>query len=340
MAIMKFRIAQFEAVVGHWSCLMHKIPTFTQWLYANMFFASSVLNAQSSQLPCEQHFHVTEQAVQVFRINVVNYFIFLSGEVNGTSGKFMLDTGTRDSVVLNDHLLSLGGGEQKGQGQVGSGQSYSRVLHPCVNRIGLRGAPEQQRLANIESNNLDFIENDITPDFLGFLGYDAFAGYSFKLDYARLTLTFYKADKGERLPSLEGETVLATLPFTTRKRPNDPFISVTLGGVPFVAAFDTGQSGTLEMSQQTRNSLIARKILIPLPGKDEDGNAVYRIEQLKLPNGLTVSLPALPISEPGSIADKGIGITEDKAIFLGYLFLNQFKSVWDFPNHTLYLLQK
>jgi hypothetical protein len=74
----------------------------------------------------------------------------------------------------------------------------------------------------------------------------------------------------------------------------------------------------LEMNQQTRDALIAKKFLIPLPGKDEDGKTVYRREQLKLPNGLTVSLPALPIGEAGSIADKGLGITEDKAIFLGY----------------------
>ena len=67
---------------------------------------------------------------------------------------------------------------------------------------------------------------------------------------------------------------------------------------------------------------------------------MYRVEQLQLPNGLSLPLPALTVRKPGSLADKGVGVVEDKTIFLGYFFLSQFKTVWDFPNQVLYLLQK
>ena len=49
---------------------------------------------------------------------------------------------------------------------------------------------------------------------------------------------------------------------------------------------------------------------------------------------------ALPAESFGSIPDNGIGITETAAIYLGYEFLSQFETVWGWPNHTIYLLQR
>ena len=288
---------------------------------------------------CGTPFRFTAERVTL-PLTVVNEFIFVPASVNGTSGKMMFDTGTGDALALNDHLLKqLGPGKALGQAKVGSGQGYTMTLRDCIHRIkigeqNVLGAPA------VESEDLGFIEKDITPDFLGFIGYGAYPGYAFKLDYVLRRLTLLRGKKGSKTSLLDGEAVLATLPFTTRRRPDDPFITVRISSHSFVAAFDTGQVGVLEMDDNQRDSMIKEGSLLPLSEKDDDGNALYRVKDLQVAPGVHVSLPGVTVRHVGSIADKGIGITETAAIYLGYQFLSQFKTIWDWPNQTIYLLQQ
>ena len=213
------------------------------------------------------------------------------------------------------------------------------TLRDCIPRVKI-GDQNAVEAPAVESEDLSFIEQDITPDFLGFIGYGAYRGYAFKLDYVLRRLTLLKGEKGSRTKLLNGETVLATLPFTTRRRPDDPFITVRISGRSFIAAFDTGQVGVLEMDDNQRDSMIKDGGLLPLPEKDDDGNTLYRIKDVEVVPGVHVSLPGVTVRHVGSIADKGIGITEPAAIYLGYQFLSQFKTIWDWPNQTMYLLQR
>ena len=288
---------------------------------------------------CGAPFQFTAERVTL-PLTVVNEFIFVPASVNSTSGKMMFDTGTGDALALNDHLLKqLGPGKALGQAKVGSGQGYTMTLRDCIHRVKI-GDQDVVAAPAVESENLGFIEQDITPDFLGFIGYGAYPGYAFRLDYVLRRLTLLKGEKGSRTKLLDGETVLATLPFTTRRRPDDPSITVRISGHPFIAAFDTGQVGVLEMDDNQRDSMIKEGSLLPLPEKDDDRNALYRVKDLEIVPGLHVSLPGVTVRHVGSIADKGIGITEPAAIYLGYQFLNQFKTIWDWPNQTIYLLQR
>ena len=287
---------------------------------------------------CGTPFTLTTEHLSV-PITVINDFIFLQAEVNGIHGKIMFDTGTPEALVLNDHLLEgLGPGKVEGQALVGSGQMYTITTRTCVHAVSVGGAPPRD-MPLVESNDLGFIEKDITPDFLGFVGYQAFAGSTFELDYVRRRLEFEKNVKGSRPALLNGQTVLATLPFTTRRRPNSPLISVKLGGQTFLGTFDTGQSGSLEMSDALRESLVHAGSLVPLPGRDDDGNVVYRVKDVELTHGVHISLPAMTIHPIHSPSDKGIGITEHAVIHLGFQMLSQFKTVWDWPNHTIYLVK-
>ena len=153
-------------------------------------------------------------------------------------------------------------------------------------------------------------------------------------------MIFEKSAGGSRPKLLRGEKVLAALPFTTRRRPNDPLIPVRLGRQSFLGAFATGQSGSLEMDDALRNDLVKTGNLLPLPGRDVDGSPVYWVIDLELTSGVHISLPAMTIQSVGSPADKGIGITERATIFLGFQAISQFKTVWDWPNRTIYLLER
>ena len=306
-------------------------------LLAGMPSLSAGLQAQGTS-GCRAAFVLRQESVNV-PFTVINDFVFLNAAIDGIHGKVMFDTGTPEALVLNDHLLKrLGHGAVKGQSRVGSGQVYTETIRDCVRGVDVSGFPMTD-VATVESDDLGFIEKDITPDFLGFVGYGAYPGYTFKLDYSRRQLRFAKSVHDARTSLLDGETVLAALSFTTRRRPNSPLVAVKLGGETFLATFDTGQSGSLEMDDVLRDSLITAGSLTALPGKDEDGQVVYRVNDLELTPGVHVRLPAMVINTPGSPSDKGLGITERSVIHLGFQFLSQFKTVWDWANRTLYLLQ-
>lgn len=288
---------------------------------------------------CDTSFRFTEEHLTL-PLTVVNEFIFVPAVINGVKGKMMFDTGTREALALNDHLLKrLGAGKVLGQAKVGSGQVYTRTIRDCIRRVQI-GDRRVMEASLVESEDLSFIEKDVTPDFIGFVGYDAYLGYAFKLDYVLRRLTLVKGERGSTTSLLKDETVVATLPFTTRRRPDDPFITVTISGRPFIATLDTGQLGVLEMDDTQLDSMIKAGDLQPLAEKDDDGDQLYRVNDLEIVPGVHVSLPGIGVRHIGSIADKGIGITEPAAIYLGYEFLSQFKTIWDWPNQTIYLLRR
>ena len=94
----------------------------------------------------------------------------------------------------------------------------------------------------------------------------------------------------------------------------------------------------MEMSDSRRSSLIAANAIVALPSRSSDGEVVYRVEDLEVAFGVHIPLPAITIRTVGSPADKGIGITEDAVVYLGFQALSQFKTVWDWSNHMIYLL--
>ena len=297
------------------------------------------MKASASDACGAKPFSFTEDRI-VLPITVVNDFIFVPAEIDGTRGKMMFDTGTVDALVLNDHLLrELGPAREQGHGQFGSGQSYVKRIRECVHGVSVGGSAAAD-IPDLRSNDLGFIEKDITPDFLGFIGFQAYPGYDFEIDYVRRRLVLQRSVKGRRSRLLDGERVLATLPFTTRRRPNDPLISMSFGGRPIIGEFDTGQAGGVEMSEERLSEMVRSRALIPLPEPDDDGKILYRVKGLTLKGGFHVDLPAMDVFAPMSIADKGIGVTEPAAIYLGYQFLAQFKTVWDWQNHTIFLLER
>ncbi len=136
-------------------------------------------------------------------IVMVREFPFIEGEVAGVKGKFMLDTGMQNALVINDHLVPLNGGTRIGTGFFGSGQTFDIRLHEVVDdiRIGDLRIPQAVRVRSQDARMLE----TITPDFLGWVGYDFFTGYALKMDYRRLRATFYKAGSRQYL---RGEEVV------------------------------------------------------------------------------------------------------------------------------------
>lgn len=300
--------------------------------------ATAAIRPATDAPTCGAPFHLTSKTVS-FKITRVGALPFIAGSVNGVTGKFMFDTGSNKALALNDRLpINLGSEVTAGGGFAGGGQHFTWRKRECVRGVTLGDRVSRGQVSGIDSSDFGFVANDVGADFLGFVGFGAFSGYVLKTEYGRSQLSFFRNDKGagQRI-ALRGRKILATISFATRSLRNTPIFQSQLAGSPIVAMLDTGQDGTLFLSDARRDELLRSGVL----AKADlwEGQQRYRVTNLKLPNGIVVTLPALPIDSPSSPVLRVHGITEPAAITLGAQLFDQYDSVWDYEAGKLFLLK-
>jgi hypothetical protein len=263
-----------------------------------------------------------------FPLILVRGYPFIEGNVQGQKGKFMLDTGLQRAMSLNHHLIPLTGGAPAATGTFGSGQVFTIVMRPKVSDVNVGGL-HFDNVTRVQSQDATQLER-ITPDFLGWFGYQAWAAYAMKIDYQQLNATFSRTG-AEAL--LEGEKTVASIPYETRKLPNIPIVRGSLGGVNLLLHFDTGQRGGIYVDSATRDRWVENGFIVP------QGDDTYDVKGLRIGDSFTVDVPRLRLwATPFPAADP-TGINERITISLGYALLSQFVTVWDFPHKTLYFLR-
>ncbi|MBO9547743.1 hypothetical protein [Caulobacter sp.] len=265
---------------------------------------------------------------------MVREFPFVEVQINGVKGKLMFDTGASEALALNQNPFKLPEGRAIGRGNFASGQSYDVILRPSVDDVRLPGGLSYDRVTTFRSQDAAQLER-ITPDFLGWLGYQFWDGYAVKVDYKASKATFYK---GGPKAFLKGETVIAAIPFETPKLPNNPVLTAKIGDTDFETVLDTGQYGNLFADKATLEQLTAAGAITPTPGE----KGAIDLKAAQFAKG-----PAIPLAKIGSHPIEGaapfakaIGLTSPRIMTLGYAFLRQYKTVWDYPNKTLYLLKR
>lgn len=267
--------------------------------------------------------------------SMVREFPFVEAEINGVKGKLMLDTGALEALALNHNHITLPEGRSIGQGNFGSGQTYEMILRPSVENVRLPGGLSYGRVTTFRSQDSRQLER-ITPDFLGWLGYYFWDGYAVKLDYKASKATFYK---GGPKAFLKGETLVAAIPFETPKLPNNPVLTARIGDVDFATVLDTGQYGNIFADAATLERLTAAGAIKPIADGDD---AAVDVAALRFSTGPAIPLAKIathPIEGAAPFA-KAVGVTSPRIMSLGYAFLQQYKTVWDYPNKTLYLLKR
>lgn len=264
---------------------------------------------------------------------VIEYFPLVNAEVNGIKGKVMFDTGNEKAFSFNDHLVKQGGGVKIGAGFAGSGQSYDVYRYDTIQQVQIGDMLKYENNGPVNGYNQSFLEV-LAPDFLGFLGHDFFKGYLFKMDYKKGVITFYKSTSG-RKDFLKGEKVIGVLDFTTRKLPNHPVVRVKVGGVDMIGLFDTGQLGDIYLSDSLQKVLMDKQVIVPGAGP-----SLVSLNSIELAGGVSVALDQV-YNSPANNAQgfkQAMGITEENILSIGYSFLKQYKTVWDYEAGKIYLL--
>jgi len=255
---------------------------------------------------------------------LVDGFIMLEGVVNGESGFYMLDTGSPFALFLNNHLLTLGPSRQIASGSAGSGQRVVVLAHENVDSLTLWGDVRFRDVEWAQSADFGFIEDGIVPQYLGFIGHGILKNFEFTIDYDRSNLFFSRLDPdGEALVSrVPLEDVHATLMFACRDcdRQYDQ-IPFRLGEIPLTLGIDTGNSGgQLTLTARTKEAL------------EHSGHLTAQ--------GDSYILEGLEHEEVSfSVDGLRVMVGETDGGTLGYSFLRQFKTVWNYKLGTLVLVR-
>ena len=255
---------------------------------------------------------------------LVDGFIMLEGVVNGESGFYMLDTGSPFALFLNNHLLTLGPSRQIASGSAGSGQRVVVLAHENVDSLTLWGDVRFRDVRWAQSADFGFIEDGIVPQYLGFIGHGILKNFEFTIDYDRSNLFFSRLDPdGEALVSrVPLEDVHATLMFACRDcdRQYDQ-IPIRLGEIPLTLGIDTGNSGgQLTLTARTKEAL------------EHSGHLTAQ--------GDSYILEGLEHEEVSfSVDGLRVMVGETDGGTLGYSFLRQFKTVWNYQLGTLVLVR-
>ena len=251
-------------------------------------------------------------------------FIMLEGVVNGESGFYMLDTGSPFALFLNNHLLTLGPSRQIASGSAGSGQRVIVLAHENIDSLTLWGDVRFRDVRWAQSADFGFIEDGIVPQYLGFIGHGILKNFEFTIDYDRSNLFFSRLDPdGEALVSrVPLEDVHATLTFACRDcdRQYDQ-IPFRLGEIPLTLGIDTGNSGgQLTLTARTKEAL------------EHSGHLTAQ--------GDSYILEGLEHEEVSfSVDGLRVMVGETDGGTLGYSFLRQFKTVWNYQLGTLVLVR-
>lgn len=278
-----------------------------------------------------------------FPVTLVDAFPFVSVEVNGVKGKFMFDTGLQTAIQINDNVVKLPGKKKKGTGNVGSGQTFIQNNNDTISEVKFKNGLTYRNLLNITSANYDFLQNNITPDCIGYIGYDFFKGYIFKLDYLKRKITFYKNTEQRKSSKdfLKGEKLLGIINFETRRLPNHPLVKVKIGNIELLGSFDTGQYGLIQLEDKAKK-ILTTKSLVTYTGLDGHNDEQVNVNDVEIDGTFKTTIKGIyPFTmEQTTPFRKGIQITEASYMCFGYRFFEQYKTVWDYEQKKIYILEK
>ena len=241
----------------------------------------------------------------------------------------MLDTAAQDSLSLNSHRIPIDNLVATGKGIFGSGQSFESKRAPIVKHIRIAHL-HYEVATHVDAQDAILLEG-ITPDFLGWFGYNAWEGYTLKMDYRKLQATFYR--NAVMANYLAGERLIAELPFNTRRPPNIPVMPARIGSLDVTAAFDTGAYGYLYVDRETKERLIDQGTL-----KTNDGEGDYALTGLSLGGVSFADLKSIRVVTEPFQASEATGLPANNFLMIGYGFLREYKTVWDYPGKKIYVL--
>jgi hypothetical protein len=271
--------------------------------------------------------------------HLIDGFILLDAEIEGKRGKLMFDTGNPNSFLLNNNFLELNKDKKIGSGSVGSGQRLE-VYQDEVNNIRL-GLDFQIDFQTVKHANLGFTQLGITSDLMGFVGYEFMKDYEFVIDYDNQIIEMYLILDNKENQLYSEDEVVVELDFSTPFLSNIPYVDFDCNGQRITASFDTGNQGNLHLNESKTKEFVKSGVINEGKSNGIYGQSakvtIYTMDNLSY-NGVKLDkIKNMMISE-----NSGIPITETNQFDLGigYQFLKNYRSIWNFRTKKIILLSR
>lgn len=306
----------------------------SRWLARAVYGAASVGLAAAltlaSVLPAAAGLLADGQTVRVLPFTVRDGDKpMLDATVAGKQGVVMLDNGTPDALFLNRAALPLPPGTLVGRGYAASGQAIEVRSHraPSMKVQGQALA----LAAQVRSGDFGFTAPGLGSDFLGFVGTKMLTEDAFVLDYTHRQLVVLKVRKDGvlALKPPASEDVLLQIPFLIWPG-GQPTFAGAVGAVPMVMDIDTGDSGTLYVTAQTREHLQDQKLL-------QAEGTEWRLSGVAI-DSFKLAPTLVRVVDAGGPQDFRLEGHTDQ-LRLGAGFLTHYHCLWNFPAKTLTFLQ-
>lgn len=265
--------------------------------------------------------------------SLLNSHIMLDGTVNGKKGRFLFDTGTEFAFFLNNETLPLAKEEFVAKGHAASGQAM--VIYRQQAPIAELTIGRQLRFTDLRGQlhtGWGFLQEAYgMSSFFGSIGHAFSRQYQFTIDYDQQTIAFQSLDQPAHLTANE---VIARFNFTpTGVDGKIPEVNLQIGNHDITGFFDTGNPGTLELTEATRDFLEKEGLLSIASSDYAYGNEAPR--QYANLNGLRAG--QVPLADLRNLTFR---TGPQNRLGLGYQFLKHYISVWHAKNRTITLLKR
>jgi predicted aspartyl protease len=267
--------------------------------------------------------------------HLIDGYIFIDAQVNNRKGKFMFDTGTPFTFLVNNHFIPLAKDNYLAEGSAESGQFLVLYTQNKAVSVNLMEQIKFDKLKSLPHTNFNFIQKAVLNDFLGMAGHGFNKDYLFIINYDNQTIDFHSFKQDDKTLSgyINKDKIISTLPFTTKDDGRKPEIFFLIDNEKITGLFDTGNLGTITLTQEMKSRLETGGYLTVTRQEYSYG----RYEPY-----LSATLRKLSINNQTlyDIHNLQFQIGKVNEIGLGYQFLKHYVSAWDYKNKTIALLKK
>ncbi len=267
--------------------------------------------------------------------HLIDGYIFIDGQVNKKKGKFMFDTAASFAFFLNNHFIPLAKDNYLSKGYTGSGQLL--VLHTQNQPVSVN-LTEQIKFAKLKSlphSNFNFIENAVVKSFLGITGHAFNKDYLFIINYDDQTIEFHSLKQNDKSLShyIDNNRIIAILPFIAKDDGRKPELEFLIGTQKVTGIFDTGNPGSLTLTQDMKTRL-ENEGYLSVEKKD------YSYGRYEPHLSCTLRKLMFNGHALNDIHNIQLRIGNKNELWLGYQFLKSYISVWDYKNKIITLLER
>lgn len=272
-------------------------------------------------------FSFSVKAQIVIPFHLVDGYILINAEVNNVKGRLLFDTGTSGSFMINNNIVQLEKDNFLTTGSTGSNQKLDIYLSTIdsikISQTNLKFINPGKQM----HTNFSFMQDSIASDILGTIGYEIIRQYILTIDYNRQII---KLDQHkDYITDLE---MITTFYYTNEG--NLPEINFTLNNGRILRAhFDTGSLGVMFFEKSLQDELIHDNQVAVYSTGVWYGIASGKMKTYRI-NNLTYENVTFNLKNLEHI------VNSKNTLSLGYSFLKDYVSVWDFKGKTISLYKE